>query len=176
MLALSRAIDRLNDRIGRLVAWCALGIVLIQFTVVAMRYVFAAPGLFGLSSLWWQESMVYLFAAMIMLGMGYALRHDAHVRVDVFYARLPPRGKHLVDLFGALVLLLPMCALIFWAAAPDVATSWRVREGSLETSGIPLRYLLKTTILAMASLLALQGVAQALRAAHALRVPGEQRD
>jgi len=165
LLGLARAVDRLNEAIGVSVAWLALGLVLVQFTVVLMRYVF------GVGSVKMQESIVYMHAIVFMLAAGYTLLHNGHVRCDIFYASATPRRRALIDLIGVIVFLLPTCILIAWAAWPYVAQAWTVREGSPEGSlGIPGVFLLKSIILIFAALVALQGIALALRSA--LRLAG----
>jgi TRAP-type mannitol/chloroaromatic compound transport system permease small subunit len=159
----ARAIDRLNEAIGVSVAWLALFMVVLEFAVVMMRYVF------GLGSVKMQESIVYMHAIVFMVAAGYTLLHNGHVRCDVFYAVASPRRKALIDLIGVFVFLLPMCAVIAWVAWPYVAAAWAVREGSPEGSlGIPGVYLLKSVILVFAGLLALQGLALAARSALCL--------
>jgi TRAP-type mannitol/chloroaromatic compound transport system permease small subunit len=162
---LARAIDRLNETVGVTVAWLALGLVLVEFTVVLMRYVF------GLGAVKMQESIVYMHAIVFMVAGGYTLLHNGHVRCDIFYAAASPRRRALIDLIGVAVFLLPTCVLIAWAAWPYVAQAWAVREGSPEGSlGIPGVYLLKSVILVFAALVTLQGVALALHSA--LRLVG----
>jgi len=160
LMHLARATDRFNDWLGRKIAWLALAMVLLQFVVVVMRYVF------GLGSVKLQEGVVYLHATVFMVAAGYTLLHNGHVRCDIFYAPASPRAKAWVDLFGVVVFLLPMCALIAWIGWPYVAAAWAVREGSPEGSlGIPGVFLLKTVILVFALLLALQGLALAIHSA-----------
>ncbi len=155
--AFAQLVDRGNERLGRTIAWLALLIVLLQFAVVVLRYVF------GLGSVKMQEGIVYLHATLFMVAAGYTLLHNGHVRCDIFYSTASPRAKAMVDLFGVCVFLLPMCALIGWVAWPYVATAWAVREGSPEGSlGIPGVYLLKSVILLFAALLVLQGLALAI--------------
>lgn len=162
---LARAIDRLNEVVGTGVAWLALGVVLVEFTVVLMRYVF------GIGSVKMQESIVYMHAAVFMIAAGYTLLHQGHVRCDIFYAAGTPRYRALVDLIGVTIFLLPTCALIAWVAWPYVAQSWSVLEGSPEGSlGIPGVFLLKTLIPVFAGLVALQGIALALHSV--LRLAG----
>lgn len=161
-----RWIDRLeavNRAVGRAVAWTALLMVLVQFAVVVLRYVF------GVSYVWAGESVMYLHATLFMLGAGYTALVDEHVRVDIFYARLGDRGKAAVDLFGALVFLLPAMAVLAWWSWPSVRNAWAVREGAISVGGIPASFLLKTLIPAFAALLTLQGVASAARAWARLR-------
>ena len=163
--ALADRIDRLNTAIGRAASWCTLFIVLTGFAVVLMRYVL------GLGSLWLQESILYAHAALFLLAAAWTLKDGGHVRVDVFYASATTRRKAWVDLLGALLLLLPFALAIISFALPYVERSWAILERSRETSGLPLVFLLKTLIPAFALLLALQGVAQAIRALAVLIPP-----
>jgi TRAP-type mannitol/chloroaromatic compound transport system permease small subunit len=156
---LVRVIDTVNERIGRCTAWLALAMVLVQVVVVVMRYVF------GLSVLTMQESIWYMHSIVFLVAAGYTLLHDGHVRVDVIYGGLGPRGKAWVDLFGVLFVLLPVCIMIWWVSWPYVAAAWRVREGSIEVSGIQGVYLLKTCILIFAGTLILQGISLAIKSA-----------
>ena len=174
MHAIYRFIDTVNDRVGRAVAWFALAMVLIQFTLVLMRYIFAAGSFAGLSTLWWQESIVYLHGSLIMLAVGYTFLHNGHVRVDIFYRVASARSQDWTDLLGSLLFLLPVCYLIWWSAWPGVVLSWANLERSTETSGIPYRYLLRSTVLVFTALLALQAVSTALKAA--LRLMGQTVD
>jgi len=158
---LARAIDRVNETIGQIVAWAALALVVLVFALVVLRYVF------GLGAIFAEEAAIYLHAALFLLAAGYTLLHDAHVRVDVFYRDAAPRTKAWIDLLGTLLLLLPVCVLLWWVSWPYVAASWAVRESSPEASGIPAVFLLKTLLLVFPVILALQGAAMAL---HALLV------
>ena len=162
-LAFANRIDRLNAAIGRGAAWLCLFVVVVQFAVVVLRYVF------GLGSARLSESIVYGHAGLFMLASGWTLAAGGHVRVDVFYAEASPRTRALVDLCGSLFLLLPFMAVLAWFALPYVARSWAIFESSRETSGLPGVFLLKTLIPAFAFLMALQGVSQAIKAAVALR-------
>jgi TRAP-type mannitol/chloroaromatic compound transport system permease small subunit len=166
IMAVADRIDRLNAAIGRSVAWLCLFVVVAQFAVVVLRYGFS------LGSIWLTESIIYGHAALFMLAAAWTLREGGHVRVDVFYADASPRRKALVDLCGALLLLLPFMLVLGWFALPYVARSWAILETSRETSGIPAVFLLKTLIPLFALLMALQGVSQAIRAAHVLSGQG----
>jgi TRAP-type mannitol/chloroaromatic compound transport system permease small subunit len=156
-------IDRLNAAIGRTAAWLALAMVLVQFAIVVMRY-----GL-GIGSIWLQEAVIYAHAALFLLAAAWTLREGGHVRIDIFYADAAPRTKAVVDLLGAFLLLLPFMAALTWYAWPYVARSWAIFERSQEVSGLPFVYLLKSLILLFALTMALQGIAQAIRAAAVLR-------
>ncbi len=155
---LADGIDRLSTALGRAVAWCLLFMVLAEFALVLMRYVL------GIGSIWLQESVIYAHGAVFMLAAAWTLAADGHVRVDIFYADAAPRTKAIIDLLGALLLLLPFALTLTFFSLPYVARSWAILEGSRETSGLPAVFLLKTLIPLFAALLALQGIAQALRA------------
>ena len=152
-------IDRVNWRVGTTIAWLALFMVLVQFALVLMRYVF------GIGSIMTQESLIYAHGALFMIAAGYTLLVGGHVRVDIFYRAASPRRKAWVDLLGVVFLLIPVCLLIWRYSLPYVLSSWAVLEGSRETSGIQGVYLLKSSILVFVVLMILQGVALAFRSA-----------
>jgi TRAP-type mannitol/chloroaromatic compound transport system permease small subunit len=158
-------IDRLTSIIGRGAAFLALFIVVVQFAVVLLRY------LFGIGSIWLQESIIYAHAALVLLAAAWTLREDGHVRVDIFYADAAPRTRALIDLCGAMLLLIPFVAVLLLFAVPYAGRSWALLERSREASGIPAVFLLKTLIPLFALLLGLQGVAQAIRAWTVLQTP-----
>jgi TRAP-type mannitol/chloroaromatic compound transport system permease small subunit len=155
---IAAGIDRLTAAVGRAVTWCLLAMVLVQVAVVLMRYVL------GLGSIWLTETILYAHAALFMGAAAWTLQQGGHVRVDVLYAHASLRTRALVDLAGAVLLLLPFVAVLAWFALPYVARSWAILERSREASGLPLVFLLKTLILLFALLLGLQGIAQAARA------------
>ncbi|MFK7867251.1 MAG: TRAP transporter small permease subunit [Alphaproteobacteria bacterium] len=145
-------LDGINRVVGESVAWLALYMVLVQFIVVVMRYVF------GVGSIFLQESIIYMHAMLFMFGAGYTLLKDGHVRVDVFYREATPRTQAIVDLFGAVCFLIPVTLTIFSISWSYVTDSWSVLEGSKETSGIHAVYILKTVIPIFCVLVILQGV------------------
>jgi len=154
------AIDAVNDWIGRSLSWLTLGMVLVTFAVVLMRYIF------GLGSTILQESVVYMHAFVFMACAGYALVYNAHVRCDIFYSTASLRAKAIIDLIGTFFFLIPVCVLIFWVTWPYAAASWAVLEGSPEgRMGIPAVFLLKSLILVFAGLVAVQSVSLVLQSA-----------
>jgi TRAP-type mannitol/chloroaromatic compound transport system permease small subunit len=154
---LASGIDWLSEACGRLAAALCLALVALVFALVVARY-----GL-GLGSIAAQEATLWLHSAIFLLGMGYALRHDAHVRVDVFVHSRSPRARARIELFGIALLLWPLCAFAFWISLGYVALSWEIGEGSRDPGGLPGVYLLKTLIPLATLLLALQGLARGLR-------------
>jgi TRAP-type mannitol/chloroaromatic compound transport system permease small subunit len=155
-------IDRVTTAIGRTVAWLALVVVVLQFALVVARY------LFGLGSIWLTELVIYGHATLLMLAAAWTLKAGGHVRVDIFYAEASPRTQAKVDLAGAALLLLPFALTLLWLSLPYVERSWAVLERSQESSGLPLVFALKTLIPLFAALMALQGIAQAIRAFRTL--------
>ena len=161
-LGLASAIDRLTAALGRGAAWLALAIVLVQFGLVVARYVFSAGSVPA------TESVIYGQALLVTLTAAWTLAAGGHVRVDIFYGQASARRRALIDLLGTVLLLLPFMLTLIWLSVPYAARSWAILERSQEASGLPLVFVLKTLIPVFAGLMALQGVAQAIRAAAVL--------
>ncbi len=157
MIQIANVIDRMNEGIAHIIRWLALIMVLVQFGIVIGRYVF------GVNSIAVQESVLYMHATLFMLGAGYTLLVDKHVRVDVFYAKASDAVQRRVDIFGHLLLLLPsMLTLLYWSW-PSVRNSWRILEGPLSVGGIEAVFLLKSLIPAFCILILLQSVSLLVR-------------
>ncbi len=152
-----RYIDTFTERFGRLLAWSVPLMVVITSAVVVLRYGFAL----GFTAL--QESITYLHATLFMLGAAFTLKHDRHVRVDIFYQYFSPRRRAWVDSVGTIVFLFPLCGLILLSSWDFAAKAWAIREASVEPGGIPAVFLLKSLVPVMAINLALQAVAELLR-------------
>lgn len=150
-------IDAMTEALGKLIAWLTLVMVLLTFTIVVLRYGF------NLGWVAMQESVLYFHGVVFMLGAGYTLKHDGHVRVDIFYQRFSVKQKAWVNLIGGLTLLLPVCIFIFFISIDYVLAAWQVLERSSEAGGLPLVYVNKTLILALAITLICQGIAEVLR-------------
>jgi len=151
--------DSISTVIGDAARWLALGLVIVTATVVIQRYVF------GFASTKLQESVIYLHALLFLFSAGSTLLADGHVRVDIIYAKLSERGKAWTDLIGTYLALFPMALLILLVSTPYINASWRILERSRESDGLPLVFILKTSIPLFAVLLILQGLASAMRAA-----------
>lgn len=166
-ILLARAIDRLTSRLGRFVSWLTLAMVLIGAYNAVARYL----GRFihaNLSSNLYLELQWYLFSLIFLLGAGFALRENAHVRVDVLYGRLRRRARARIDVIGSLLMLMPFCVFVLWVSWPSIRNSWLVREVSPDPGGLP-RYPLKAVIIVAFVLLLAQGVSQLLKDASVLR-------
>lgn len=150
-------LERCIDAIGRAAAWLNLGMVAATCVVVVLRYAFDSGAIFL------QEAVIYLHGAAFLAGLSYALRHDAHVRVDAVSSRLTARTRAWVDLLGHALLLMPVAGAVIVLSAGYVADSWAVLEGSQEVGGVPAVFLLKTLIPVGAGLLLLQAAVLAAR-------------
>ena len=157
LLRISHSIEAFIDLVGRTVSWLSLGLVLLTFLVVVLRYVF------DLGWIAMQDAINTLHAVLFLVAAAYTLKYDEHVRVDIFYQKLTIRGRAWIDFLGGLLVLIPVCVFIFWISWVYVSESWRVLESSSETGGLPGVYLLKSVILLMAALLILQGLALILK-------------
>ena len=167
---LADRLDSIAEFTGRVVSWLTLAMVLVTLAVVILRY------LFDIGSIALQESVTYLHAMVFMLGAAYTLRHDEHVRVDIFYQQRSMRVRAWVNLLGTVFLLIPVCVFIFVSSLDYVSTAWSIREGSREAGGLDGVYLLKTIIPLMAGLLLLQGCAVALRSLLQIRTDATRSD
>ncbi|MEQ8684581.1 MAG: TRAP transporter small permease subunit [Imperialibacter sp.] len=154
---ISERIDALNEYTGRLISWLAGIMVLVFCFDVAMRYIFniSFASVFELE---W-----HFFAAIFLIGAGYTLKHDKHVRVDVFYGEMSPKKQAYVNLLGVLLFLLPICIVIIKISLLFVYNSWIIRENSPDPGGLPARYIIKAFIPIGFSLLFLQGISLALK-------------
>lgn len=130
LLALSRGIDVLNERVGRLVMWLTLIVVLVSAGNAVIRKVF------HVSSNAWLELQWYMFGAMFLLTAGYTLLRNEHVRVDVLASRLPRRKQMYIELFGVVFFLLPACILIMVLSWPMFVDSYFSNEQSSNTGGL----------------------------------------
>ncbi len=166
MESFSNRLEVLGRFLGRAVRWLTLGMVLVTFTVVILRYFFNS------GSIALQESIQWMHAGVFLLGATWTLQQDGHVRVDIFYRSMPPARQARVNFWGSLLLLAPMALLILVTSTPYVWESWKVLEGSRESGGLPGVFLLKTLIPLTALLLLLQALAEALRNALVLRESG----
>lgn len=163
--ALQKLIDRVSEVTGNAVAWLTLLMVIVTFVIVIMRYTFDA----GL--IWLQESLIWLHAIVFMVGAAYTLKHESHVRVDVFYRSMSARSQAWVDLVGVLLFLLPLCLFLAYKAFGFAAISWSMHEASREPGGLPYPVLplVKSVLIIMPVTVAMQGVSLLLKAVATLQ-------
>lgn len=157
ILALNSAINKITRFTGVAIAGFTLLMMLLTAIIVVMRYGF------DIGSIALQESVVYLHGTVFMLGMAYCLQQNEHVRVDIFYRGFSDTRKAWVDSLGAILFLLPLCALICGLGWQFFINAWDIKEGSSEPGGLPFVYLLKGLIPLMGATLFLQGLADLLK-------------
>ena len=159
----SNGIHRLNERVGRAVSWLTSLLVLLVCFDVITRY------LLNNTSAWIMELEWHLFALIFLLGAGYALRHDRHVRVDLFYANFTPRYQAWVNLLGPVFFLIPWSILLVYASFEYALMSYKIGETSPDPGGLPALYLIKFAVTLGIFLLLLQGIASLIDAALLLK-------
>ena len=164
---LSRALDGLAEQTGKAVSWLALLLTLVTVYDATMRYGFRS------GSVAIQEAEWHIFALIFLLSAAYTFKHDAHVRVDIFYARMSTRGKAFIDTAGALLFLLPFSFLVIYTSIGFVENSWAVSEGSGDPGGLPARYILKAMIPLGFGLLFVQGLNDLIKNLLRLTSPEE---
>ena len=152
LMKICQLIDALNERIGRGVAWVTALLVVVIFIDVMMRYAFNTSFVFT------QELEWHLFGFIFLIGAGYTLLHDGHVRVDVIYQRLGFKGRAWINLVGVLIFLIPGCLMVISTSWRFTMTSFAMLEGSPDPGGIPFRFIIKGCIPVGFVLLLLQGL------------------
>jgi TRAP-type mannitol/chloroaromatic compound transport system permease small subunit len=156
LLQISRAIDWLNEHIGRTVLWLVLAAVLISAVNAVLRK------LFNIGSNAYLEVQWYLFSAVFLLCAGYTLLRNEHVRIDVLLHRLSKRTQIGIDIFGLIVFLLPAAALIAWLAWPMFVNAYVSKEMSQNAGGLirwPVYLLMPVGFV----LLLLQGISELIK-------------
>jgi TRAP-type mannitol/chloroaromatic compound transport system permease small subunit len=156
LLSISRAIDWLNDKIGKIVYWCILAAVVISAVNAVIRYGF------NQSSNAWLEVQWYLFGAVFLLCAGYTLQRNEHIRIDVIASRLSPRTRNIIDLIGGVFFLMPMALMIMWMAWPKFVDAYIHHEMSGNAGGL-VRWPARLIVTVGFFLLALQGVSEIIK-------------
>jgi TRAP-type mannitol/chloroaromatic compound transport system permease small subunit len=162
LLAISRAIDALNRRVGQTAMWLILVMVLVSAVNALVRYAVHE------SSNAWLELQWYLFAAVFLLCAGYTLLQNEHIRIDVVSSRLSPRARLWIDILGTLFFLLPMAIFICWLSWPIFMNAWNSGEMSSNAGGL-VRWPARLLVPAGFFLLALQGVSELIKRVASLR-------
>jgi TRAP-type mannitol/chloroaromatic compound transport system permease small subunit len=162
LLTISRAIDALNERIGRVILWLVLAMVLVSSGNAVSRY------LLNISSNAWLELQWYLFAVVFLLCAGYALLHNEHIRIDVVSSHLSRRTQMWIDVFGTIFFLFPVAGTIMWLSWPIFVNAWVSGEMSSNAGGL-IRWPARLMIPVGFFLLTLQGVSELIKRVAFLR-------
>ena len=161
LLWLSNSIDSVNERVGRSLYWLCLLMILVSVYNSVMRYI----GKFfsvSLTTNGMMEIQWYLFSTMFLLGVGYCMKNDIHVRVDVFYENFSEKRKSQIEILGHIFLLIPFCVLSIYSSIPAILNSWKVLEMSPDPGGLA-RYPIKTLLPVAFLLLLLQSVSSIIK-------------
>jgi len=149
-------INTINEWLGNIASWLTLVMVFVTLAVVVLRY------LFDIGYIWMQDLYIWIHGFLFMLGASYTLKHDAHVRVDLVYAKRGVIYKAWVNLLGTIFLLFPILSVVFWKSWPYVVKSWQQSETSMQAGGLPALYILKSVILIFCVLMFIQGLSTIL--------------
>ena len=168
--SIANFIDAINEYVGRGVSWVTTLLVVVVFTDVMMRY------LFNTSFVFTQELEWHIFAFIFLMGAGYTLLYDGHVRVDIIYQRLSTKGQAWVNFICCFVFLFPGCLLVIYTSYGFAAEAFRLMEGSPDPGGIPFRFILKSCIPIGFSLFILQGVSLMLNSLLVITGHAEDED
>ena len=152
------ALDQFTESMGQCISWLGLLLVICVFLVVLLRYGF------NIGSIALQDSALYLHSLIFLGASAFTLKRNGHVRVDVFYRKMTIRQQALVNTFGTVFLLFPVCLFIGYSCWDYVVRSWIIQEASQDPGGLPFVYVLKTFLLVLVVTLLLQGFAELLRA------------
>lgn len=157
MKKISEKIDLFNEKIGTISSYLIIPMILITFLVAFMRYALD----FGSIAI--QETIIYLHAFIFIIGSGFTLKNNMHVRIDIFYDRFSLNKKKIIDLYGTLLFLIPTCLVIFFTSFNYVMSSVFLLESSKEAGGLQILYVLKIYILILPTILALQGISELIK-------------
>jgi TRAP-type mannitol/chloroaromatic compound transport system permease small subunit len=156
LLGLSRAIDALNERVGHLLYWLILVMVLVSAGNATSRYALS------IASNAWLELQWYLFSAVFLLCAGYTLLHNEHIRIDVIANLFKRRTQIWVDVFGMLFFLLPLSLYMTWSSWPVFMNAWNSGEISASAGGL-IRWPARLLVPAGFFLLTLQGLSELVK-------------
>jgi len=158
-----RYCDKINEWIGSVIVTSAVFLfILVIFSNVIMRYVFNTSFVF-MAELEW-----HIFSFIFLLGAGFTLLHDGHVRVDIFYSMMDRRKQAWINFLGVIFFLIPSCYLVLTTTIPWVIVAYEIGEVSIDPGGIPARFLLKATLPIGYFLMLIQGLSLGVKSAFIL--------
>ena len=161
LLNIAKIIDTINEWVGKLTYWLVLLMILVGVWNVIGRYLGRLIGQ-NLTSNAFIEVQWYLFDIVFLLGAAYTLKHDEHVRVDLFYKDWSPKRKALANFIGVFIFLIPFCLMFIYYSWGNIINSWKILEMSPDPGGLP-RYPIKSMIIVSYVLLIFQGIAEAIK-------------
>ena len=154
---IEKIINNVNEWFGRGVSWLLVLMVLNVFIVVVLRY------LFSYGQVWMQETYVWMHSIVFLIGSGYTLLNNGHVRIDLIYSNISKKNQSIIDFFGTIFFALPVIYFLFAKSLPFVERSWYIFEKSAEVGGLPGLFLFKSVLLLFCVLFGFQFISLMIR-------------
>ncbi len=162
LLQVSRAIDLVNERIGKAMSWAILAAVIVSSVNALVRFAFSRSSNAFLELQW------YLFGAVVLLGAAYTLQRNEHIRIDIINAKLSTSTRNWIDVIGHVFFLAPLCLIMIWLSTPVFLRDIRSGEVSASAGGLPL-WPAKLLIPLGFTLLLAQGVSELIKRVAIMR-------
>lgn len=157
MKAVLKTIDSVTEWSGKITSWLCVVLMLIITLEVLMRYVFNA------ATIWSYETSEMIGCTIFVMAFAYAMKHEAHVRIDIIRDRLQPRGKAIIDVAGSLICFFPLIVLLVFVSATWALDSWKNSEIMVHGAWYPPAAPWRTVIVIGLILFVFQGIAEFFR-------------
>ena len=155
-----KTIDVMSTQVGKVIAWIVIP------NVLALVYEFVARYLLGRPTIWSYEITYFLYGSHFLLGAAYTLHLKSHIRIDIFYQHVQPRGQAIIDTIGYLVFFFPIMLVLIYGGEEFVIQSFQMGEKSGLSPWRPLLYHYKAVVVLAIFLLFLQGLAEFIRSTY----------
>ena len=144
------------DRVTKLTEYVTIRFFYIMFITVIINIVLRY--LFNINYIFLQELVMYMHAFIFLFGISLCLKEDVHVRIDIFSSKLDIRYRNLIDQIGLVIFILPFCLFVVYESTSMITRSWFMLEGSSEPGGLPIVFILKSSIYLFSFLIFIQAV------------------
>ncbi len=144
------------DRVTKLTEYIAIQFFYIMFITVIINIVLRY--LFNINFIFLQELVMYMHAFIFLFGISICLKEDTHVRIDIFSSKLEIGYRNLIDQIGLIIFIVPFCLFVIYESSSMIIRSWVMLESSSEPGGLPIVFILKTSIYIFSFLILLQAV------------------
>jgi TRAP-type mannitol/chloroaromatic compound transport system permease small subunit len=144
------------DRVTRLTEFITIKFFYIMFLTVIVNIILRY--LFNINYIFLQELVMYMHAFIFLFGVSICLKEDTHVRIDIFSSKLSVVYRKLIDQIGLIIFIIPFCLFVIYESTSMIKRSWVMLEGSSEPGGLPIVFILKSSIYLFSFLILLQAV------------------
>ena len=144
------------DRVTKLTEYVTIRFFYIMFITVIINIVLRY--LFNINYIFLQELVMYMHAFIFLFGISLCLKEDAHVRIDIFSSKLDVGYRNLIDQIGLIIFIIPFCLFVVYVSTSMITRSWVMLEGSSEPGGLPIVFILKSSIYLFSFLILIQAV------------------